>query len=243
MSIWGHYEKVRVQGSKRKAKIFIPSLLHSALPPLVFFALPIAGVLSGSDEGRSLLASPGSMVLTAVFFLFFFAIGLMGVWAGICEQRDVKRMRSGELVLRSGELFILSRKYTPRYHHDYRFAIRNRQGRGEVEIYEMPEKLYQQFCARCWGGTYHVRSTREESRLFYGLDPRVYQVDLVVLPPEKGPAFRLVELSDAMRRIAGEGSPANGGKYPVFTGTVADILYKNGRFDTFYVRDDVLFER
>lgn len=112
-----------------------------------------------------------------------------------------------------------------------------------MEIYEMPEKLYQQFCARCWGGRYHARSLREESRLFYGMDPRVYQVDLVVLPPEKGSAFRLVELSDAMRRIAGGGLPANGGKYPVFTGTVADILYGEGRFDTFYVKDDVLFER
>lgn len=243
MSIWGHYEKLSVQGTKRKAKIYIPSLLQSALPPFVFFALPIAGTLSGSDKGRSLLASPGSMVLTAVFFLFFFAIGLMGVWAGVCEQRDVKRMRSGELVLRSGELFILSRTPTTRYRHGYRFAIRNRQGRGEVEIYEMPEKLYQQFCARCWGGTYHVRSTREESRLFYGLNPRVYQMDLVVLPPEKGPMFRLVELSDAMRRIAGEGAAVNGGKYPVFTGTVADILYGEGRFDTFCVKDDILFER
>lgn len=243
MSIWGHYEKISVQGSKRKAKIFIPSLLNSALPPLIFFAIPIAGTLSSSDKGRSLLASPWSMALGAVFFLFFFAIGLTGVWAGICEQRDVKRMRNGELVLRSGELFILSRAPSTRYRHGYRFAIRNRQEKGAVEIYEMPEKLYQQFCARCWGGRYHARSLREESRLFYGMDPRVYQVDLVVLPPEKGSAFRLVELSDAMRRIAGGGLPANGGKYPVFTGTVADILYGEGRFDTFYVKDDVLFER
>jgi len=130
VSIWGYYEKLSVQGTKRKAKIYIPSLLQSALPPFVFFALPIAGTLSGSDKGRSLLVSPWSMALTAVFFLFFFAIGLMGVWAGVCEQRDVKRMRSGELVLRSGELFILSRTSTIRYHHDYRFAIRNQQGRG-----------------------------------------------------------------------------------------------------------------
>lgn len=243
MSLWGHYEKISVQGSKRKVKIFIPSLLHSALPPLVFFAIPIVAMLSGSDEGRPLRYSPWSIAFIAFFFLLFFAVGLMGVWAGICEQRDAKRMRNGELVLRSGELFMLSRMYSMRYHHDYRFAIRNQQGRGEVEIYEMPEKLYQQFSARCWGGTYHVRSLREESRLFYGLDPRVYQVDIVVLPPEKGPAFRLVELSDAMRRIAGEGLPKNDGKYPVFTGTVVDILYKNGRFDTFYVKDDVLFER
>lgn len=241
MSIWGHYEKMSVQGSKRKAKIFVPSLLNSALPPLVFFAIPIAAMLSGSDESSPTLYSPWSVALAVFFFLLFFAVGLMGVWVGICERRDVKRMRNGELVLRSGELFILSRMHSMRYRHDYRFAIRNRQ--GSVEIYEMPEKLYQQFSARCWGGTYHIRSLREESRLFYGLDPRVYQVDLVVLPPEKGPAFRLVELSDAMRRIAGEGSPENGGKYPVFTGAVADILYKDGRFDTFYVKDDVLFER
>lgn len=241
MSIWGHYEKMSVQGSKRKAKIFVPSLLDTALPPLVFFAIPIAAMLSGSDEGSPTLYSPWSVALTAFFFLLFFAVGLMGVWAGICERRDVKRMRKGELVLRSGELFILSRAPTTRYRHGCRFAIRDRQ--GSVEIYEMPEKLYQQFSARCWGGTYHARSLREESRLFYGLDPRVYQVDLVVLPPEKGPAFRLVELSDAMRRIAGEGSPENDGKYPVFTGTVADILYKDGRFDTFCVKDDVLFER
>lgn len=243
MSVWGHYEKMSVQGSKRKAKIFIPSLLHSALPPFVFFVMPIAAMLSTSDKGRSLLYSPWSIALGVFFFLFFFAVGLMGVWAGICEQRDARRMRNGELVLRSGELFILSRTSTTRYRHGYRFAIRNQQGRGEVEIYEMPEKLYQQFSARCWGGTYHARSLREESRLFYGLQPRVYQVDLVVLPPEKGPAFRLVELSDHMRRIAGEGSSKNDGKYPVFTGTVADILYKEGRFDTFYVKDDVLFER
>ena len=193
--------------------------------------------------GQGPLPAHFALVHGAVFFLFFFAVGLMGVWAGICEQRDVKRMRNGELVLRSGELFILSRAPSTRYRHGYRFAIRNRQEKGAVEIYEMPEKLYQQFCARCCGGRYHARSLREESRLFYGMDPRVYQVDLVVLSPEKGPAFRLVELSDAMRRIAGGGLPANGGKYPVFTGTVADILYGEGRFDTFYVKDDVLFER
>lgn len=243
MSIWGHYEKVSVQGSKRKAKIFIPSLLHSTLPPFVFFALPIVGLLSSSDKGRSLLYSPWSIALGLFFFLLFFAVGLLGVWAGVCEQRDAKRMLNGELVLRRGELFILSRAPTTKYRHGYRFAIRNLQEERVVEIYEMPEKLYQQFCARCWGGKYHVRSLREESRLFYGLQPRVYQVDLVVLPPEKGPAFRLVELSDQMRKIAGEGSPANGGKYPVFTGTVADILYGEGRFDTFYVMDVVLFER
>ena len=55
MSVWGHYEKMSVQGSKRKAKIFIPSLLHSALPPFVFFVMPIAAMLSTSDKGRSLL--------------------------------------------------------------------------------------------------------------------------------------------------------------------------------------------
>lgn len=243
MSIWGHYEKVSVQGSKRKAKIFIPSLLHSALPPFVFFALPIAAMLSSSDKGRSLLYSPWSIALGAFFFLIFFALGLLGAWAGICERRDTRRMLNGELVLRSGELFILSRTHTSKYRRGYRFAIRNRQERGEVEIYEMTEKLYQQFCARCLGGTYRVRSLREESRIFYGLQPRVYQVDLVILPLEKSPMFRLVELSDQMRRIAGEGSSANGGKYPVFTGTVADILYGEGRFDTFYVKNDVLFEQ
>ena len=226
MSIWGHYEKISVQGSKRKAKIFIPSLLNSALPPLIFFAIPIAGTLSSSDKGRSLLASPWSRALGAVFFLFFLAIGLMGVWAGICEQRDVKRMRNGELVLRSGELFILSRAPSTRYRHGYRFAIRNRQEKGAVEIYEMPEKLYQQFCARCWGGRYHARSLREESRLFYGMDPRVYRVDLVVLPP--GGAVR----RDAENRwwgLAGERREVprvhrHGGGYPIRGGAVRYLL-------------------
>lgn len=246
---WGHYEKMIVQGSKRKVNVFVPSILNNLIPAFVFFALsaPIMMALFTPDEGDSLLESPLLLLLGLFFELLFFAVGVAAVWMCVCERRDVKRMRNGELVLKTGELFIISRESIPGKYNStycYRFALRSGQDKRDVEIYEMPEKIYDKFCEHGGCGKEKVRNAREKGKLFYSLNPRVYLVEVAVLVPKKGAEFRMIDLSGKLERIVGDNmlGESHCGQFPLFNGTVADIFYKKGVSYQCIVSNGDLFE-
>jgi len=183
MKIWGHYESVKIQGSQRTAEVYVPTMLNYGTLPLLFFILPFAIIISGKGDLES-MKSP----FVLLFTLASFGLSFISIYATIKIKRDLKRILNGELIARTGELYIVSSVlYNVRGHLcRYRFAIRNRNTKNSYPevIYEMSQSLYEKFCAQI--GSQSVF--------------QAYLVEFAVLPPECSSEFRLWDASSKLRK-------------------------------------------
>ena len=126
IKIWGHYETVKIQGTQRTTKVFIPSLLNSSCFPLGVFIMPFLMFLSGG-EALEEWKSPGHILI----LLGFFAFGLLCVYGTNKVRKDYKRIQNGESVARTGELYFVSgmrRSISSGRPDVFRFAVRNYRG-------------------------------------------------------------------------------------------------------------------
>lgn len=163
-----------------------------------------------------------------------FGLSFMSIYAIIKIKRNLKRILNGELILRTGELYIVSsRLYGVRDKSCYyRFAIRNhstKNGYPEV-IYEMPQRLYKKFCAQ--GGNQSV---------FHA-----YLVEFAVLPPECSSEFRLWDASSKLRKRAKSSSHENieyFAKLPISCAEVVEIFYVRELSYICKTDNDLLFSR
>lgn len=229
MKIWGHYESVKIQGSQRTAEVYVPTMLNYGKLPFLFFIVPFA-ILHSSGEGLEEMASP----LFLLFTLASFGLSFMSIYAIIKIKRDLKRILNGELIARTGELYIVSsRLYGVRDKACYyRFAIRDRStknGYPEV-IYEMPQRLYKKFCAQ--GGNQTVS--------------HAYFVEFAVLPPERSSEFRLWDASSKLRKRAKSSSREDiehFAKLPISCAEVVEIFYVRELSYICKTDNDLLFSR
>lgn len=214
MRIWGHYESVKIQGSDRTAEVYIPTWLNYACLPVLFFALPFAVVFSSKESLESAINSP----LVFLFFLVSFILGLMSLYGIHLRIRDQKRVLNGELVARTGELYIVSRIHVSKSFFHYRFAIRNykmKSGFYEV-IYEMPQMLYNKFVDQC-------SSTGRSLSVC-----PAYQVEFAILPPLDVPEYRCWDATSKLRKSAQSsvyGNLESYAKLPISCSEVVDIFY------------------
>lgn len=229
MKIWGHYESVKIQGSQRTAEVYVPTLLNYGTLPLLFFILPFAIIISGKED---LEAMKSPFVL--LFTLASFGLSFISIYATIKIKRDLKRILNGELIARTGELYIVSSVlYAVRGHLcRYRFAIRDhstKNGYPEV-IYKMSQSLYEKFCAQ--GGNRSVS--------------HAYFVEFAVLPPEGSSEFRLWNASSKLRKGAQSSSRENiehYAKLPISCAEVVEIFYVRELSYICKTDNDLLFSR
>lgn len=229
MKIWGHYESVKIQGSQRTAEVYVPTFLNYGTLPFFFFIAPFA-IIHSSGEGLEAMESP----LFLLFTLSLFGLSFMSIYAIIKIKRNLRRILNGELIIRTGELYIVSSwLYGVRDNSCYyRFAIRNhstKNGYPEV-IYEMPQKLYKKFCVQ--GGNRSVS--------------HAYFVEFAVLPPEGSSEFRLWNASSKLRKGAQSSSRENiehYAKLPISCAEVVEIFYIRELSYICKTDNDLLFSR
>ena len=229
MKIWGHYESVKIQGSQRTAEVYVPTMLNYGTLPLLFFILPFAIIISGKGDLES-MKSP----FVLLFTLASFGLSFISIYATIKIKRDLKRILNGELIARTGELYIVSSVlYNVRGHLcRYRFAIRNRNTKNSYPevIYEMSQSLYEKFCAQIGSqSVFHA-----------------YLVEFAVLPPECSSEFRLWDASSKLRKRAKSSSHENieyFAKLPISCAEVVEIFYVRELSYICKTDNDLLFSR
>ncbi len=211
MKIWGHYESVKIQGSQRTAEVYVPTFLNYGTLPFLVFITPFAIIISSGD-GFEVMKTP----IVLLFTLATSSLSFLFILGTVKATHNLRRILKGELIARTGELYVVSKmSYGIRGRlYCYRFAIRDhstKNGYPEV-IYEMSQSLYEKFCAQ--GGNRSV---------FHA-----YFVEFAVLPPEGSSEFRLWNASSKLRKGAQSSSRENiehYAKLPISCAEVVEIFY------------------
>ena len=229
MKIWGHYESVKIQGSQRTAEVYVPTFLNYGTLPFLVFITPFAIIISSGD-GFEVMKTP----IVLLFTLATSSLSFLFILGTVKATHNLKRILKGELIARTGELYVVSKmSYGIRGRlYCYRFAIRDhstKNGYTEV-IYEMSQSLYEKFCAQ--GGNRSVS--------------HAYFVEFAVLPPEGSSEFRLWNASSKLRKGAQSSSRENiehYAKLPISCAEVVEIFYIRELSYICKTDNDLLFSR
>ena len=230
IKIWGHYETVKIQGTQRTAEVYVPTLLNYGSLPFLFFIIPFAMIISSKEGRLEAMTSP----LFLLFALANFSLSFLCIYGNIRIKQYLKRILNGELIARTGELYVVSSVvYAVRGNLcHYRFAIRNHKAKNiypEV-IYEMPQRLYEKFCDQ--------RGSQSVCH--------AYLVEFAVLPPECSSEFRFWNASSKLRKGAQSSSHGNieyYAKLPISCSEVVEIFYIQELSYICKTDNDFLFSR
>lgn len=200
MRLFGHYETVPVRNTRRKVKVYVPSLIKHILISLLIALVPLMIVLSYThDMGQIIQELTGGFSMG--FSVFMLALALVVFYGNRMFARDTRRMLSGELTARTGVLWAIGQQSRS---GPWRLVIETQDAAGTPlrnEIYNIPETLYKEFMEKRSGSA--------------------WLVELAVLPPLSGPEF-------SEPAASGEGAgpdPMGFGKMPVSRAEVAEIFY------------------
>ena len=205
MKLFGHYEMVPVRGTHRKATVYVPSLLKHILVSLAIALVPAALPLSrrpAPEDLREELLDPWFLGFALVMLL----AALVVFWGNRLFARDARRMVSGELVARTGVLWVIGQQPSSSL---CRLVIETQDAAGNPlrsEIYNIPEELYKR----------HMEKRAKNGRGYAWL------VELAILPPLGAPEFAEPPLPSPKEAPS---DPMGFGEMPLSRAEVADIFY------------------
>lgn len=213
----------------RTAEVYVPTFLNYGTLPFLVFITPFA-IISSSKEGFEAMKTP----IVLLFTLATSSLSFLCILGIIKAKHNLKRILKGELIARTGELYVVSKmSYGIRGKlYCYRFAIRNhstKNGYPEI-IYEMHQRLYEKFC--------NQRGNQSVSR--------AYLVEFAVLPPEFSSEFRFWNASSKLRKGAQSSSRENiehYAKLPISCAEVVEIFYVRELSYICKTDNDLLFSR
>lgn len=206
MRLFGRVETVPVRGSRRRAKVFVPSLIKHVLISLIIALVPLVTVLSYAHDMETILQEVRGRSFIG-FSLFMLVLALVVFWGNRMFARDARRMLAGELTARTGVLWAMGQQADIRWHSGpCRMAVEIQDAAGNPlrnEIYRIPEELYKEY-----------REKRSGS---------AWLVELAVLPPANGPEFS----EERSPLVGGKAfsDPMGFGEMPVSRSEVAEIFY------------------
>lgn len=203
-NIWVRSEMVPIQGSDRKAKVYIPTFwgrLAWWVMPVDFIVL----IFCSSMETKWV----GLILLVALFI----SMAGIEVSSKALPAKECQRVLHGELVLRRGELIALNERRVGSVHPIiyYRFLLRHYRKNGSFrdELYNFPNFLYYQ----------HPDYNRKDMFRYKRQIP-VCLVEVAVLPPQDKEEFydddSILSYLDTRTLIT---------KKPISRSRVVDIVY------------------
>lgn len=205
--LWGRWETVPVQGTERRARIYIPSRLGRwafriwlALFPILIFSARMPSWMGP--------------VLLAVFYVF-----LVGdfMTREALPKKEYQRVLAGELVVRKGELRVLSELRTNiSGSKRFRFLLLRHLKNGALreEIYEFSVDLF--------GRHPNYIKHMDPFHMMRRRGVPAYAVEVVVLPPREGEEF---DASSPPRLKKGFLPGSRWKKTPISRARVIDVLY------------------
>lgn len=178
--IFGHLESFPIKNSTKKVKIYVPHLIRKIALPVLIPILSIIFFYSTGDTMRN----TNPLVLIGFFILPVF-IEIMVILNVRATDKRIERMRNGELMSKTGEVYLLSKEWTndPKGGNSYRLAIKGRDenGRSFDEIYNISDSIYYNHIQHYTNGR---RSVFREPR-----SGPAYLVEIIFLPPVDLPEF------------------------------------------------------
>lgn len=226
MKLLGHYEAVPIRNSNRKVEVYFPHFISKVFPLIPINGWPFLILWSTGERiaDLALWVIIVETLLCAILDLFYISYRVI-------SDGELKRMRNGELVSKSGELYEIGKWGSPDHggRPFYRFAIKGSNENGEPfdEIYEMPPELYDKYLERF--------SHSKFQRASHG---PAYLVEIVYLPPLNTPEFTYLEPSSKLRK------PNDSHIHlPISKSQVVEIFYNRKLSYKCYIGSGALFAR
>ena len=226
MKLLGHYESIPIRNSKKKVEVYFPHFISKVFPLIPINGWPFLILWSTGERvaDLALWVIIVETLLCAIGDLFYISYRVI-------SDGELKRMRNGELVSKSGELYEIGKWGSPDHggRPFYRFAIKGSNENGEPfdEIYEMPPELYDKYLKRF--------SHSKSQRISHG---PAYLVEIVYLPPLNTPEFNYWEPSSKLRKPNDSHI-----HFPISKSLVVEIFYNRKLSYNCYIGGGDLFAR
>lgn len=226
MKLLGHYESIPIRNSKKKVEVYFPHFISKVFPLIPINGWPFLILWSTGERiaDLALWVIIVETLLCAIGDLFYISYRVI-------SDGELKRMRNGELVSKSGELYEIGKWGSPDHggRPFYRFAIKGSNENGEPfdEIYEMPPELYDKYLKRF--------SHSKSQRISHG---PAYLVEIVYLPPLNTPEFTYLEPSSKLRKPNDSHI-----HFPISKSLVVEIFYNRKLSYNCYIGGGDLFAR
>ena len=208
-NIWVRSEMVPIQGSDRKAKVYVPTF-WGRLAPWVMLVDFIVLMFCSVEVEVPLWVD---LILIVTFF-----VSMAGIESSskALPAKEYQRVLQGELVPRSGELIALNERRVGGIHKTiyYRFLLRHYRKKGGFrdEAYDFPNFLYYQ---------HPDYNHRDMFRYKRQVKVPAYLVEVAVLPPQDKEEFH----SDNILSALDLWTLSQFNKKPISYAKVVDIVY------------------